>query len=80
MQGSYPGLKSYLKSIGADTVIVPTPPSVNDYADKSSGNNVTATYYATGKSKKGREYNNEKIDISNILDSRSRKTEGYGSF
>jgi alpha-mannosidase len=68
-----PRIKSYLKSIGADTVIVPTPPSVNDYADKSSGNNVTATYYATGKSKKGREYNNEKFDISDVLDSRSGK-------
>jgi hypothetical protein len=72
-QRQLPRLKSYLKSIGADTVIVPTPPSVTDYGDKNSGNGVTATYYATGKSKKGKEYNNEKFDISNILDSRNGK-------
>jgi alpha-mannosidase len=68
-----PRLKAYLKSIGADTVVVPTPPSVRDYADKNSGNGVTVTYYATGKSKKGIDYNNEKIDISNILDSSEGK-------
>jgi alpha-mannosidase len=72
-QRQLPRLKSYLKSIGADTVVVPTPPSVNDYGDKNTGNGVTATYYATGKSKKGREYNNEKFDIPNILDSRGGK-------
>jgi hypothetical protein len=66
-------VKAYLRSIDADTIIVPTPPSTGDYADKNSGNGVTATYYATGKSKKGREYKNEKIDISNILDSRNGK-------
>jgi len=68
-----PRVKAYLKSIGADTVIVPAPPSVTDYADKKSGNGATVTYYATGKSKKGREYKNEKLDISNILDSREGK-------
>ena len=44
-----------------------------DYADRKSGNGSTAIYYATGKSKKGKEYNNEKIDISNILDSQEGK-------
>lgn len=68
-----PRIKEYLKSIGADTVLVPTPPSISDYADKSSGNGVTATYYATGKSIKGIEYDNEKFDISNILDSQDGK-------
>jgi len=64
-----PRLIAYLKSINTDTVIVSTPPSVTDYADKKSGNGVNVTYYATGKSKKGIEYNNEKFDLSNILDS-----------
>jgi len=68
-----PRVKSYLKSIGADTVVVQSPPSATDYADKNSRNGVTVTYYATGKSKKGREYKNEKIDISNILDSQNGK-------
>lgn len=68
-----PRVKSYLKSIGEDTVIVQTPPSVSDYADKKSGNGVTATYYASGKSKKGKEYNFEKFDLSNILDSQNGK-------
>jgi alpha-mannosidase len=68
-----PRLKAYLKSIGADTVVVTTPPSVTDYADKNSGNGVTATYYATGKSKSGKDFVNEKVDISNILDSRDGK-------
>jgi len=66
-------VKSYLKSIGADTVVVPTPPSVNDYADKKTGNGVTVIYYATGKSKKGKVYDNEKFDISNILNSHDGK-------
>jgi alpha-mannosidase len=68
-----PRIKAYLKSIGADTVVVPTPPSALDYADKNSGNGVTVTYFAAGKSKKGKEYLNEKIDISNILDSKEGK-------
>ena len=34
---------------------------------------MTVAYYATGKSANGREYNNEKIDISNILDSQAGK-------
>ncbi|MCX6321268.1 MAG: glycosyl hydrolase-related protein [Bacteroidia bacterium] len=68
-----PRVKAYLKSIGADTVVVTTPPSISDYADKKSGNGATVTYYATGKSKKGMEYKNEKLDISNILDSQIGK-------
>ena len=68
-----PRLRAYLKSVGADTVILVTPPSSADYADKNSGNGATATYYATGKSKSGKEYSNEKIDISYILDSRGGK-------
>jgi alpha-mannosidase len=68
-----PRLRAYLKSLGADTVVLVTPPSSADYADKNSGNGVTATYYATGKSKKGKEYSNEKLDISYILDSRGGK-------
>jgi len=68
-----PRVKSYLKSIGADTIVTPTPPSSTDFGDKNSGNGVTATYYASGKSKNGKIYNNEKFDISNILDSRNGK-------
>ena len=66
-------VKAYLKSIGADTVVVPTPTSSADYADKKTGNGATATYYATGKSKKGKVYDNEKLDVSNILDSQDGK-------
>ena len=66
-----PRLKQYLKSAGLDTVVVKTPPSAEDYADRSAGNNVTATYYASGKSSKGTVYASEKVDISNILDSKS---------
>ena len=62
-------VKAYMKNIGADTVIVQTLPSVDDYADKNSGNGVTATYYANGKSKSGIEYKNQKFDLSNILNS-----------
>jgi alpha-mannosidase len=66
-------VKAYLKSIGADTVVVPIPASSADYADKKTGNGATATYYATGKSKKGKVYDNEKLDVSNILDSQNGK-------
>ena len=62
-----------LKNLGMDTVIVKTSPSTSDYADINSGNNVTVTYYATGKSIKGTEYRNAKFDISNILNSGSGK-------
>jgi alpha-mannosidase len=68
-----PRIKAYLKSIGADTIVAPTPPSVSDYGDINSGNGVTAAYYASGKSKKGKEYKNEKFDIANILNSRDGK-------
>lgn len=64
-------LKSYLKSAGLDTVIVKTVPSTSDYADVSSGNNVTASYFATGVSSKGVNAANQKFEIRNILDSKS---------
>jgi alpha-mannosidase len=64
-----PRLKQYLRSAGMDTAIVITPPSSSDYADLSSGNKVTATYYPAGRSFKGVEYSGQKIDISNILNS-----------
>ena len=64
-------LKSYLKSIGSDTVIIATPPSSLDFADKSSGKGVSVTYLASGKSIKGKEYKEETLDISNILDSKN---------
>lgn len=60
-----------LRDNGYDTVIVRTTISGTDYADVVSGNKVTATYYATGRSGKGKEYNGDKIDISNIIDSQS---------
>jgi alpha-mannosidase len=66
-----PRIKSWLKSIGADTVVVPTPPSIADYADKASNHGVTVSYIATGKESGGKFYNTEPIDISNILDSKS---------
>jgi alpha-mannosidase len=68
-----PRVKTFLKNNGLDTVIVNSSPTGSDYADISSANGVSVTYYATGKSSKGKEYNNEKIDISNILDTRSGK-------
>jgi alpha-mannosidase len=68
-----PRIKSFLKSLGADTVIVAEPPSTIDYADKNSGNGVTAFYFATGISKKGQTYKNEKLEVSNILDSQQGK-------
>ena len=66
-------LKTFLKNNGMDTVIVKTAPSGTDYADVKSANGATATYYASGKSTNGKEYNYEKIDISNILDSQAGK-------
>ena len=60
-------LKSYLKSEGLDTVIIKTTPSSADYADVNSGNNVSATYFATGVSSKGLQASNQKFDIQNIL-------------
>ena len=66
-------LKTYLKSLGMDTVVVKTPPSTSDYADVKSGNKVTAVYYATGKSSAGKDYQNEKMDMSQVLDSESGK-------
>lgn len=68
-----PRLKSFLRNNGMDTVITVTPSSSLDYADVKSGNGVTVTYYASGKSSKGKEFKSEKIDISNILDSQSGK-------
>ena len=44
---------------------------MSDYADISSGNKVTATYYATGTSSDGVEYRNQKFNVANILDSES---------
>jgi len=63
--------KSYLRSLGMDTVIVKTLPSTADYADANSGNKVSATYYATGKSTAGKEYQNVKLDVSQLLNSQS---------
>ena len=64
-------IKSYLKSLGMDTVIVKTLPSTVDFADVQSGNKTTVTYYATGKSATGKDYLNTKIDVAQILDSKS---------
>ena len=64
-------IKSYLKSLGMDTVIVKTLPSTVDFADVQSGNKATVTYYATGKSAAGKNYLNTKIDVSQILNSKS---------
>jgi alpha-mannosidase len=66
-----PRFKAYLKSIGMDTVVVKTPPSTADYADVKSGNKVSATYYATGKSAKGKDFLNVKMDLPHLLDSQS---------
>lgn len=66
-------IKTFLRNNGMDTAIVKTTPSGSDYADVRSANGVTVAYYATGKSANGREYNNEKIDISNILNSQAGK-------
>ena len=68
-----PRIKTFLRNNGLDTLIVRVSASTTDYADISSANKVTATYYATGRSTNGREYFNEKTDISNILDSKSGK-------
>ena len=70
---SNPRFKSYLKNLGMDTVVVKTPPSVTDFADIKSGNKVSAVYYATGKSIAGKDYQNVKMDMSQILDSQSGK-------
>lgn len=66
--------KAYLKSLGMDTVITKTLPSTTDYADVKSGNKVSAFYYATGKSANGKEYQNAKMDLSQILNSGSAGT------
>ncbi len=68
-----PRFKAYLKSMGMDTIIVPTPPSAADYADVATGNKVSAVYYATGKSNKGKDLTNFKIDMSQVLDSKAGK-------
>jgi alpha-mannosidase len=66
-----PRIKTFLRDNDLDTIMVSTTASGADYADVSSANKVTATYYATGRSTNGREYFNEKIDISNIFNSQS---------
>lgn len=66
-----PRIKTFLKNNNMDTVVARTAPLVSDYADKKTGNGVSVSYYATGKSATGRTYEKEKIDISNILDSQS---------
>jgi alpha-mannosidase len=66
-------LKSYLRSLGMDTVIVKTLPSTTDYADIHSGNKVSATYYASGISSSGKEFKNVKMDMSRLIDSQSGK-------
>jgi alpha-mannosidase len=66
-------IKSALRNNGLDTVIAKAAPVASDYADITSGNGATVAYYATGKTPGGREYKNEKIDISNILDSQAGK-------
>ncbi|MEZ5105379.1 MAG: glycoside hydrolase family 38 C-terminal domain-containing protein [Draconibacterium sp.] len=63
----------YLKRQGLDTVIIKTVPSTSDYADVSSGNKVTATYFATGTSSDGVKYEDQKYNIGNILNSESGK-------
>ncbi|HEY5511926.1 MAG TPA: glycoside hydrolase family 38 C-terminal domain-containing protein [Prolixibacteraceae bacterium] len=68
-----PRFRSYLRSLGMDTVVTKTLPSTTDFADLKSGNKVTATYYATGKSAAGKEFQNVKMDLSYILDSQSGK-------
>lgn len=70
---SNPRFKSYLKSLGMDTIVVKTPPSSTDYADVQSGNKVSAVYYATGKSAAGKDFLNVKMDMSQILDSQKGK-------
>ncbi len=65
--------KSYLKSLGMDTVITKTLPSMDDYADLKSGNKVSAVYYATGKSSAGKDFQQVKMDMSQILDAQSGK-------
>jgi alpha-mannosidase len=64
-------LKSYLRSLGMDTIVVKTLPSTSDYADVHSGNKVTATYYASGTSSSGKEFMNVKLDMSQLIDSQS---------
>ena len=66
---SNPRFRSYLRSLGMDTVVTKTPPSTADYADLNAGNKVTAVYYATGKSSTGKEFANVKMDASQILNS-----------
>jgi alpha-mannosidase len=66
-----PRFKSYLKSLGMDTVVVKTPPSSTDYADAQSGNKVSAFYYATGKSSTGKDYQDVKFDMSPILNAQA---------
>jgi alpha-mannosidase len=64
-------MRSSQRNSGMDSTITKTLPSASDYADVNSRNGVTITYYATGKASNGREYKNEKIDISNVLDSKA---------
>jgi alpha-mannosidase len=70
-QRQIPRVKSMLRSLGVDTVIVATPPSYSDYADKLSGNGVMASYLPKGTSVSGKVYNGEPMDISNILDTKN---------
>ena len=70
---SNPRFKAYLKSIGMDSVVTKTLPSTSDYADLKAGNKVSAVYYATGKSSKGKDFQNVKMDLSYIIDSQNGK-------
>ena len=68
---SNPRFRTYLRSLGMDSVVTKTPPSTTDFADLKSANKVTATYISTGKSASGKEFQNVKMDLSYILDSQS---------
>lgn len=65
---------AYLRSLGMDTVIVKTLPSTTDYADAAAGNNVSAVYYATGKASNGKDYQNTKMDLSQLVNSAASAT------
>jgi alpha-mannosidase len=63
-----PRLKQALREAGLDTVITKTTVSTGDYADRNSGNNVTATYFPTGRSSKG-SFISGNVSLQNIFES-----------
>jgi hypothetical protein len=66
--GGMPGGNARFGRSSSEEVV---PPSINDYADINSRNNVSISYYPTGTSDSKTVYKNQSIELTSIFDSSS---------